>query len=389
MKSNITNILIILSFFYCYTAKANSSDNPTQFTIEELRITKAKNAMPKVFEPLAKRVEQFDLQINQARNLTALTQLVIRHGNGLWKDAGKSFKQLHNFDDRSLYWARLQMTKALRLSPAFEQLLPMQQQELMWKFELISRGQKDIKFNQNADKKILITGFDPFFLDRHINQSNPSGVAALALDDLLVSKDGQSAEIETLIIPVRFADFDKGMIEELLLPYYKQVDMIVTISMGRNDFDLERFPGLRRSAKAPGNLNVYTGATSTNPLKPLLKGNELPGPEFVEFSLPVLAMKKAVGDFKINDNGKVSTLNNTFVAKSLTELAKQTSVQGSGGGYLSNEISYRSILLREQYNPVLPVGHIHTPRIKAFEPETSAKIIKQIKRMFTHAIPNI
>ncbi len=389
MKSNITNILIILSFFYCYTAKAKASDSFTQLTIEELRITKAQNAMPKVFKTLTKRVEQFDLQVNQARNLTALTQLIIRHGNELWKDAAKSFKQLHNFDDRSLYWARLQMTKALRLSPAFEQLLPMQQQELMWKFELISRGQKDIKFNQNADKKILITGFDPFYLDRHIDQSNPSGVAALALDDLLISKDGQSAEIETLIIPVRFADFDQGMIEELLLPYYKKVDMIVTISMGRNDFDLDRFPGLRRSAKAPGNLNVYTGASSTNPLKPLFKGKDLPGPEFVEFSLPVFAMKKAIGDFKINDNGKVSTLNNTFVAKSLTELAKQTSVQGSGGGYLSNEISYRSILLREQYNPVLPVGHIHTPRIKAFEPKTSEKIIKQIKRMFTHAIPSI
>lgn len=371
------------------TSESHLKNEWTKLTVEELRIPTAEKEFPNVVNSLNDRTKVFERQINQARNLTALTQLIIRHGNGLWQDSVKSLNQLNDFDDRALYWSRLKMTKALRTSPAFLILLPMQQQQLLWKFELISRGQQDVKFNKNADKKILITGFDPFFLDKNIDQSNPSGVTALALDDLFISRDGQSAEIESLMIPVRFADFDQGMIEQLLTPYFDKVDMIVTISMGRKNFDLERFPGLRRSAKAPGNLNVFTGATSKKPLLPLLDKKPLMGPEFVEFSLPVTAMQKATGDYQINDNHQVTTLTKTYQPITLSELTKAISVQGSGGGYLSNEISYRSILLRDKFNPVLPVGHIHTPRIKAFEPQTSAKIVKQIKQMLTHAINNI
>ena len=390
-SSFLFNAVLFNSVLLSVTSFTLSAEalNKVSLTVEELRIDKALQQMPDVFSPLSARVNLFGSQIEQARNFTALTQLIIRHGDGLWKDGVKSFNDLQGFDDRSLYWARLQMTKALRSSTAFIQLLPVQQQKLLWQFELLSRGQKDVNFNKQTRKKILVTGFDPFFLDRHIDQSNPSGLAALALDDLLISKDGVSAEIETLIVPVRFADFDQGMIEELLTPYLKKVDMIVTISMGREHFDLERFPGLRRSAKAPGNLNVFTGASAENPLKPLLNGKELPGPEFVEFSLPVLAMQKAQGDYQVNDNAKVTTLTKTFTASSLTELNNEISVAGSGGGYLSNEISYRSLILRDQYNPVLPVGHIHTPRIKAFDPKASAKIVKQIKQMLTLAIPEI
>ncbi|MEW6991509.1 hypothetical protein AADZ91_12565 [Colwelliaceae bacterium 6441] len=358
-------------------------------TIEELRIEKAFAQFPQLFEPLSAHVKKFELQINKARNLTALTQLVIRHCEKLWKEAGKSFKQIHRFDDRSLYWARLQMSKALKLSSGYKALLPMQKQKLLWQFELISRGKNDVKFDKNTDKKILITGFDPFFLDRNIDQSNPSGVAALALDDLTLSSNGQSVEIESLIVPVRFADFDQGMIETLLSPYYDQVDMIITISMGRNDFDLERFPGLRRSADAPDNVNIFTGATRTNPIKPLHKGKALSGNEFVEFSLPVKAMKKATGKYEINDNRTVTTLTKTFEPISLSALISQTSVQGSGGGYLSNEISYRSILLRNKLNPVLPVGHIHTPRINAYQADKSEHIVKQIKQMLTYSISEI
>jgi pyrrolidone-carboxylate peptidase len=360
--------------------------NHDSLNVEELRIDKAQQYMPAVFKPLANRVNQYELQINQARNLTALTQLTLRHSAALWKDGVKSFDEVGQYDDRTLYWARLQMSKALKSSPAYKNLLPVQQQNLQWQLELISRGKNDVKFDKGTDKKILITGFDPFFLDRNIDQSNPSGVAALALDDLVIRRDGKSAEIESLIVPVRFADFDKGMIETLLAPYYNKVDMIITISMGRENFDLERFPGLRRSAKAPDNLNVYTGANNEAPLKPVFLGKNLPGDEFVEFSLPVTAMNKATGHYKINDNRMVTTITKKFTPQTLKELKGEVSVQGSGGGYLSNEISYRSLVLRNEKNPVLPVGHIHTPRIKAYQPKASENIVKQIKQMLTHAI---
>jgi pyrrolidone-carboxylate peptidase len=360
-------------------------------TVEELRISTARNTMPDVVARLATRVNFFEQQIRQASSYTVLNQLVLRHGQAIWHDAKKSFTERGDYDDRPLYWSRLQMSKTLRASKVFATLFPNQQKKLLWNFELLSRGQMDVKFDKKTDKKILLTGFDPFFLDRHIDQSNPSGVVALSLDDIVLSIDGQTAEIEVLIVPVRFADFDQGMIEELLAPHIadKSVDMVVTVSMGREHFDLERYPALRRSAKAPDNLNVLTGASNTNPLVPKLKSTALIGPEFVEFSLPVTAMQKGAGKYQVNDNRKVSTLAQTFDAASLAEIVNQISVNGSGGGYLSNEVSYRSVLLRDKYNPLLPVGHIHTPRIKAFDRQALMDIVNQTKNIITQGVAKL
>ena len=396
MLKTINNISIkafVAAISLSCSLSANSEViNFDESTVEELRIDTALEKLPHVATRLSSRVEKFTLQINQATNYTVLTQLIIRHATGLWHDAKKSFINLNDYDDRPLYWARLQMSKALRSSTAFGELFENQQHKLLWSLELLSRGQMDINFDKKADKKILLTGFDPFFLDRYIDQSNPSGVVALSLDDLVVSLEGQTAEIEVLIVPVRFADFDQGMIEELLSPYIaeKSVDMVITVSMGRENFDLERYPALRRSANAPDNLNVLTGATKSNPLVPKLNHAELRGPEFVEFSLPISSMLKGAGKYQVNDNRTVSTLSGgTFNGQTLTDLIKQTSVSGSGGGYLSNEISYRSILLRDQHNLTLPVGHIHTPRIKAFDQQALMDIVNQTKNIITQGVAEL
>ncbi len=50
-----------------------------------------------------------------------------------------------------------------------------------------------------------------------------------------------------------------------------------------------------------------------------------------------------------------------------------TAVQGSGGGYLSNEIAHRATLLRDGYADQLPVGHIHTP-VLVMDPDNTTEI---------------
>tara|TARA_R110000765_G_scaffold3988_1_gene12583 strand:+ start:37302 stop:37487 length:186 start_codon:yes stop_codon:yes gene_type:complete len=57
--------------------------------------------------------------------------------------------------------------------------------------------------------------------------------------------------------------------------------------------------------------------------------------------------------------------------------------------YLSNEISYRSILLRDQFNLTLPVGHIHTPRIKAYDQQALTDIINQTKNIITQGVAEL
>jgi len=366
-----------------FLLSSNLNANNTELTVEELRIAKAKQKMPQVSARFNVLLAEFKAELKKAQSFVKLDKLVSESGLLLWQQAIRKYSENNDFDDRPLYWGRLQMMAEIKQSDFFAQLSSTQQQQLLWKAELVTRGQSDIAFDKNTTYKVLLTGFDPFFLDRNLDQSNPSGVVATAFDNKVITFDGATLEIETVIVPVRYADFDQGMIEELLTPYMrdKKVDMVVTVSMGREGFDLERFPGLRRSANAPDNLNVFTGASSEKPLIPLLDGKRLKGPEFNLFSLPVEEMKTADGDFAITDNHKVTTTEKTFRPATIDELSGKISVQGSGGGYLSNEISYRSLLLRDQHNPKLPVGHIHTPRFKGFKPQKIEKIVEQVEQM--------
>lgn len=360
----------------------------TQLTVEELRIENAIIKMPEVMKAFTTNIDDFKQAWQAADSYQNAKNMTILHAQKLWLDAKKKVQSAATLDDRPLYWARLLASKVIRSnSPSFE--LSMQQtQALLTLFEQGSRGQMDLEYTQATHKKILLTGFDPFLLDKNINQSNPSGIAALKLDGQVITYKGITAEINTVMIPVRYKDFDEGLIESLLAPYYalNNVDMIVTVSMGRKEFDLERFPGKRRSVTAPDNLNILSGGTKEAPIISKLHNKPLPGEEFVLFSLPIKQMQLAKGPYKVIDNHKVTSIDESLKPKdiephTLSQLNGHIAVNGSGGGYLSNEISYRSIRLRDQLNSNIPTGHIHTPRIQQFEPEIEAKIVQQIRTM--------
>ncbi|WP_229744598.1 C15 family peptidase [Neiella marina] len=340
--------------------------------VEEARVAKATVAMPQLLAPFDSELDKITKGISAAE----LEQVAIAG----WQ-AGKQVAQSQG-DDRGLYWFRLAAKQRIRQLPLTEA----EKAPMLQRFEHLSRGIEQVDFT-NADKRILLTGFDPFFLDRNIKQSNPSGLAALQLDGAEWQTATGKVRIETVLIPVRFVDFDQGMIEQLVQPYLQDnsIDMLVTVSMGRDHFDLERFPGKRRSSVAPDNLNVYTGANDSQPLIPPLHHGPLLGPEFVEFSLPVKVMQQAAGDFQINDNREVETLIGTFAAISLEQLREHIAVQGGGGGYLSNEISYRTIRMRDMFNADMPVGHIHTPRVSGYDKTKEQAIVEQITEMLRHA----
>ena len=360
----------------------------TPLTIEEARIEKAMKVMPDVMSTFTTDINGFKNKWSKVTKYLDAEKLVTEYSQNMWLKAKRQITQSNSFDDRPLYWTRLLSSKILReTTPSFK-VTQSQKTALLDILEQGSRGRKELSYTQGTMKKILLTGFDPFLLDKNINQSNPSGVAALLMDGQIIKYNGITAEINTVMIPVRYEDFDQGIIEALLAPYYalNNVDMIVTVSMGRKEFDLERFPGKRRSVTAPDNLNVLSGGSKTAPIISQLNDRLLPGNEFVEFSLPVQAMQQAIGPYKVIDNNKITTLEKTFKAKNLTELEHQTAVSGSGGGYLSNEISYRSIRLKNQLNSDIPTGHIHTPRIQQFEPEVEKKIIMQISSMLEHSL---
>jgi len=381
-----------LAFYSAIGACADTQS--IALSVEELRIDKAKSAITTIND-------YYDWSKLQAQwlkhsNITAARQALITLGDNLWQHSKRQSQQALLMDDRPLYWTRLAIISYLKTHPSI--FNHNQLTSLIESFEKSSRGHNDLDFVERTDKRIIITGFDPFLLDRNISQSNPSGLAALMLDGLVIKYKGVTAEINTVMIPVRYEDFDDGEIEALLAPYYalNSVDMIATISMGRSNFDLEHFPSLRRSSAVPDNSNIYTGANRHSPLVPKLQSSQLSDIEFVEFSLPYQAMMKAKGPYKINDNRVVTTLkrksekrNHKFTVTSLSDLANKVSVNGSGGGYLSNEISYRSILLRNRLGSDIPTGHIHTPSIRKFNADKNQQVIDQIKAMLTLALTEI
>ena len=293
---------------------------------------------------------------------------VVAGGDGtlLWKTAVADVQAGH-FDDRSLYWARLKLHRLQRARGGTA--------------TGIERGSRGYHNGFPIDEpKVLLTGFDPFHLDRNIAQSNPSGVAALALDDTVVA----GARIRTAIFPVRFADFDQRVVELVLARHFQhRLALCLTVSMGREDFDLERFPGRRRSAETPDNLSVRTGASNSNPLVP----PGLEGPEFLEFSLPAAAMAAVNGPWRVRDNRRVVSLpRGPLAPNAIAELDNDTAIAGSGGGYLSNEISYRSLLLRERMGVSFPVGHLHTPVVDGYDKATERAMVDQIVRLVDAAL---
>lgn len=391
MKLNLAPFVISLNMVVSTYLQASSetssvyrSESPT---IEEQRIDVAEKKIHGLLDSYKVYLHQFDERLNAMKHFEALLDLSQQAGAGVWRLAKQA--ELRSIkDDRSLYWARLKMSKAIRKKLALLNATPQQRERVFWLFELASRGQQDVMFNENDEYRVLITGFDPFFLDRNIAQSNPSGSIALSLDGQRYKVQDQAFKVEALMLPVRFDDFDRGMVENFLGDYLRnnKVDAVITISMGRSQFDLERFPGLRRSAQAPDNLNYYTGATYRQPLVPQLKNASLDGPEFVEFSLPAQAMKSVLGPYSINDNRRVVTLAGVKYPEKLSELNRSISVEGSGGGYLSNEVSYRSIRMRNLYNAQIPVGHIHTPSVGSFNSNVQRKITEQVIAMLQQVV---
>ncbi|WP_350432503.1 hypothetical protein ABIS04_02615 [Shewanella sp. H8] len=390
MKKNRS--VLALSSLALFTLSGAVNASLLQKNIEEMRVSKAEQTLPDVVNRYQAISDTVEVKLAQATDELTVTEMVAHQGHRLWQQAVRDIQSGHS-DDRSLYWSRLSMRNVLKQDKAGFNLAKWQRDILVKAVEKSSRGFSDIEFSPDSQINIIVTGFDPFFLDRNIGQSNPSGLAALALDGYQFEVNGKKVQIETVMIPVRFSDFDNGIIESLLTPFYRDntVDMVFTISMGRENFDIERFPGRNRSAEAPDNLNILTGASHTNPKAPLFNNGasadgKLNGPEFVQFSLPVEAMKAVKGHWSVNDNNQISTLSRgQFKASSLAELQNEISVEGSGGGYLSNEISYRSILLRDQFNLKLPVGHIHTPRIKGYDSQVESDIVEQIRAMIAAA----
>ncbi|MDQ0910893.1 pyrrolidone-carboxylate peptidase [Streptomyces canus] len=311
---------------------------------------------------------RFARALGTARSYAEARKVVVRQGSALWKRAvdraqgrGPAGGDLSRDDDRPLYWARLGMTREVRTwEPSFG-ISEAQRAVLLGELERTSRGQTAVRYpGGHRLKRVLVTGFDPFTLDRDIRISNPSGASALALDGTVIETAEGPARVETVVFPVRWQDFTDQTVERALRPYLKKVDLFTTVSQGRvGRFDVERTNGAWRGG-FPDNDNV--GVTGVVPVP-----DPASQPQWTTTTLPYKAIVDAdTGRFPVYDNTSVTEIpagGTVPVVRADGPTAGSTARAGGGGNYLSNEIAYRVTLLRDRLglHDVLPGGHVHTP----------------------------
>ncbi|MFE2940445.1 pyroglutamyl peptidase [Streptomyces sp. NPDC059255] len=324
--------------------------------------------------------------LNGAGSYRAAERTVERQGARLWQRAvdraqgrGPARGDLSRDDDRPLYWARLAMSRELRQwQPEFG-LPEAARTRLLGALERTSRGQdsmtfpgkdgkgpkagKDAKAGKGTAagkgvKRIVVTGFDPFTLDRDIRISNPSGATALALDGTVVETARGPARIEAAVFPVRWQDFADGTVERALRKPLAQADLFTTVSQGRvGRIDVERFNGAWRGGFGD-NQNV--SETGLVPVR-----DPASQPQWTATSLPYPAIVAAdTGRFPVYDNTSVTEIpagSTTAVVRPDGPTPGSAARAGGGGDYLSNEIAYRATLLRDRLGLDIPGGHVHTP----------------------------
>ncbi|QGV80785.1 pyroglutamyl peptidase [Streptomyces ficellus] len=363
-----TALVLALAALTVPALPASAATPGAEPTAEEARLDRAVPREILTRGGFATVAPEFAAALGTAGSYAAAERAVARHGARLWQRAvdraqgrGPAGGDLARDDDRPLYWARLAMTRELRAwEPGFA-LSDGERARLLDRLETASRGQDAIRFPASKGvKRVLVTGFDPFTLDRDVRISNPSGAAALALDGTLIrTADGRLARVETAVFPVRWADFADGEVERALRPHLPHLDAFTTVSQGRvGRFDIERYNGAWRGGFGDNENLSETGVVPV--------ADPATQPQWTTTTLPYASIVAAdTGRFPVYDNTSVTEVpagGTAPVVRPAGPTPGSAARAGGGGDYLSNEIAYRATLLRDRLGlRGLPGGHVHTP----------------------------
>jgi hypothetical protein len=294
--------------------------------------------------------------------------------------------------DALLYWTRLRMLGIIKRAGGQGEVGDVDRDAYLRYFERHSRHLAQDPDRADGATLICLSGFDPYGLDpdrpETLANGNPSGAAALALDGWRFrGRSGRCYQVHCAIFPVRRVDFDEGCVEEWARGWIATgCCLLFTVSMGSEPdrFHIDRFPGNCRGLRAPDNAGQLAATPRIFPD---------PEPAFVEHTLSAERLRALLGSsasnpgrFPVRDHREVITAaRGCFVARDLAELGEERAVRGSGGDYLSNEISYRAIrVARAGPRGIVETAHIHTPRVAGDQVDAAgrcAAIVQQIRTM--------
>jgi hypothetical protein len=370
-------------------------DQTAPVGVEEGRLRQPAGATPTSTQLLRRIPVIKDSVVEFKRELCRVTSsaqaevFADQRGFELWDDAAAAARAgVAGGDDRPLYWARVSMTHALQQwRPTFGVNRPALETTL----QRSSRGMTSDSFTVGAQRKIFVSGFDPFGFGQGLAVGNASGAAALRLDDLTVG----GAHIQAVIFPVCYRPFEAGLVESVFRRHLErgaqQATFIATVSLspGSDRFELEFYNGRRRSTSGLDNCGVSGGGSQSTPVEPPGIGG---GPEFTTSTLPVHKMTSPAPFPSVIDTSVVEQLapGDPPIRRSDGPTEGSRSVEGSGGGFLSNEIAYRVTRLRDELAGsqaiAVPAGHVHTPDDRAND-GNRVTIVNKLQSILTAVNP--
>lgn len=403
-------------------AGAGCYDQNAQLTVEEQRLTVPVAAgQPAAGPELVEEagfgpfVTAFGAILCHLPNATAADAYLVAQGKALWAMAvaraqgALPIGTLNTYDDRALYWARLELTRDVhQWQPTFA-LDSATRAKLVNDLDYAARGIDSLDFDAPAGTKlVMVSGFDPFELDGgNINRSNPAGAAALQLDGRVFDTPQGRIKVESVEFPVLWGAFDNGIVERAYgraLTGPRPLSLMITLSQGYpGEFTIERWAADWRGGEPDNNNLGESGAI------PPAAGWPQPASQFIQTTLPYQQMVAApTGSYPViyhqlfcvwpdpahPGQGTRQCFNDGDPAPGAA------AAYGGGGDYLSNESMYRANRLRIGLGlTALPGGHVHTPVLNnpagvltspQFETDRQSIVDQTVKivRVAGEAVPN-
>ncbi|MEO1033623.1 MAG: DUF4157 domain-containing protein [Bacteroidota bacterium] len=316
----------------------------------------------------------FMRRMRRERTYDNLRYLINNWGLSLWysatsEDTNTDYNDIGIFEFRNHALNSINSFTPSRFTVSNEQ-----RRSLIRIFDDASRGLTQINYlSDSTYKRILISGFDPYGTP---SSSNPSGMVALALDnEVLSGANGERGQIQSVIFPVSYSYFDEGRIESFFSSYLSgenAVNMIMTISQNgaSPNTEVEVYAGRNRTSLAPDNEGNQGGGTPTEPAAPRNLTHGVQN-QFLRSTLPSSILQSGYRD----DRRSQDTSGNA--------------IQGSGGGYLSNEIFYRVAALRMSRGNTMPTGHLHIPRLTTNTAENRTRLINLVRGLIRDSLSEI
>ncbi len=315
----------------------------------------------------------FSADLATATDFAQATRAVTSHGRRLWTEAVRQ----DTVDDRPLYWARLGLGARLRTwQPSFE-LGEDDRQALLTRLEHASRGHDDLVFPPDDRLlRVIVSGFDPAPLDEDLRRSNPSGAAALDLNDATFDIGEHTAVVRTAIFPARWRDLTEGIVERTLLTQFTAVaaaaDAVVSLSEGTGDDFVLVAHACPWRGEDPDNEQLR--APGAMPL------DDAPypdvRPQWSPSTLPrQTVMERISGRFVVRESAEVTEIpageQRAGVSPSGPTRGSRARAGGAGSG-VANEVAYRTTRLRAATGRTVPTGHVITPALGAPSEDAAA-----------------